>query len=421
MHWFSSIALCLTIQVHDYMGYLCWLHLLKRACFLFGLHTHRLLSHNFLLFPDRFIGRYATLHHPRFESYRMISEKSVSFRSNLNSHVMDLMQDIDWHCTRTSRLIAGIVSRLAAYTEEGVAMAPAVFICNSISELLQRAGMGEYVLLSAELSLDDSVAGAVLKATAPLCRDNWRIYVERLNDGSACRFGVFCGRTDPTSMTIDEVVLSAFETGFPIVRISQNATNKVEVRTNAGTTIEFRFNDDVDVNELSGQNEITSLAKMVCRDINTHLDVFPGFVERILSSAINNSHGTLIAVVPDNSAGLPSIFQDVVALETPIDLLARFNAHVDEGKTAASVSRLQASAELLSGFISSDGITIFNSNGKIMGYRAFIVSAENGIPPIGGARSRAFSAMRKSIGTELSAAFFRSQDGRTEFYQELMG
>lgn len=345
----------------------------------------------------------------------MTTTKSVSFRSNLNSNVTDLIQEIEWHCTRTSRLITGIVSKLAAYTEEGVSLTPSVFICNSISELLQRAGMGEYVPLSSELQLNDTTASSILKSAAPLCHNTWRIYIERCNNGENFKFGVFCGRTDPSSLTVDEVILESFESGFPIVKISQNATNKVEVRTNSGNRVEFRFNDDLDVFELSGQAHIKNLAESISTDVAAHTQTFSEFLERLLTSSIGNSHGTLIAVIPSDLENIPDYLQDAVKLNQPIDLFERFKLHIDEGKTAASVSRLQSSAELVSGFLCSDGITIFNSKGKILGYRAFLRYNLQDPHPTGGARARAFDAMCLLLENNLSAVFFKSQDGQTKY------
>lgn len=349
----------------------------------------------------------------------MVPVKSVSFRSHLQSNVTDLIREVKWRCDWTSQLIAGIVSRLAAYTEEGVAMAPSVFICNSIEELLQQAGMGEYIPLSAEIPTE-SAGAKILKAAAPLCRENWRIYVERLNNGETCRFGVFCGSSDPSSFTVDEVILDGFGAEFPIVRIAQSATNKVEVRTSAGNRIEFRFNDDEDVFELNSQAYIRDLALAITAAVEPDSAqssgrVFTGFVERVLVSAIKSSHGCLIAVLPGNTPVLPATLKDAVSLESPFDLFERFNRHVDEGKTAVSVSRLQAAAELVTGFMCSDGITVFNNAGMILGYRAFIRSNNDDSPVDGGARSRAYSSMCDLVGTDLNAAFFRSQDGRTEF------
>lgn len=330
---------------------------------------------------------------------------------------MDLIREIELDCARTSRLIAGIVSRLAAYTEEGVPMTPTVFICNSISELLQRAGVGEYVPLSGDEPLD-SAGPKLLKAAAPLCRDNWRIYVERSPNGETCRYGVFCGSSDPSSLTVDEVVLDGFSAGFPIVRIAQSATNKVEVRTNSGHGIEFRFNDDIDVTELDSQAQVMRLAQTISANVGPQASMFTSFVERLLLSAIKHSHGTLIAVVSSDLDKLPIMLQDAVQIGPPVDLYERFKLHLDEGRTAVSVSRLQAAAELVSGFICSDGITVFNSMGRVLGYRAFIRSDVDSPPSSGGARSRAFTAMCQLVGGDLNAAFFRSQDGRTDFRQK---
>lgn len=350
----------------------------------------------------------------------MPTERSISFRSHLLTSAMDLIQEIGWECSRTSRLIAGIVSQLAAYTEEGVPMNPSVFICNSISELLQRAGTGEFIALSTAVALEDSTGSRILKAAAPLCRDNWRIYIERLENGQTCRYGVFCGSSDPSSLTIDEVVLTDDSAGFPIVRISQRAINKVEVRTNAGSGIEFRFNDDVDTSELNSHKRILDLAKCIAHGVESQKDIFVGFIERLLVYSIKNSHGTLIAVLPDDT--LPTSLQDIVPIEPRINLFERFRLHLDEGKTAASVGRLQTATELVSGFICSDGITIFNRTGCVLGYRAFIRSDSGASPPSsGGARSRAYAALCSLVGSDLTAAFFRSQDGRTELWQHIQG
>lgn len=350
----------------------------------------------------------------------MATEKSVSFRSHLVSNTLDLIQRVGWHCARTSQLIAGIVSQLAAYTEEGVSMTPSVFICNSIAQLVQLAGVGEYIPLSGEVPLE-SAGPRLLKAAAPLCSGNWRIYIERSANGETCKYGVFCGTSDPSSLTIDEVVLDEYTETFPVIRISQSATNKVEVRTNAGDGIEFRFNNDTDVAEIKIHKHIQLLSAAIATDSGPLSELFSGYVERILSSAVKNCHGTLIAVIPSGIVGLPEKLSDSVVIDPPLHLYERFKRHIDEGRTAESVSRLQAASELVSGFTSSDGITIFNGAGYVLGYRAFVHGEETGGKPVtGGARSRAFEAMKALVGTDLTAAFFRSQDGRTDYVQAAM-
>lgn len=294
----------------------------------------------------------------------MGKDKSVSFRSDLVSNTLDLIQKVDWHCARTSQLIAGIVSQLAVYTEEGVIMTPSVFICSSVARLVQLAGVGEYIPLSGSVPLD-AACTKLLKAAAPLCSGNWRIYIERAPDGQTCKYGIFCGTSDPSSLTIDEVVLDEYTEAFPIIRISQSATNKVEVRTNTGDGIEFRFNNDENVDEIKIHENITALSDEISRDSGPLSGLFSGCVDRILSSAIKDCHGTLIAVVPQAATQVPRKLADMVTLDPPFHLYDRFKRHIDDGKTAASVSRLQVASELVSGFIGSDGITVFSSGGYI--------------------------------------------------------
>jgi hypothetical protein len=345
----------------------------------------------------------------------MGTEKSVSFRAHLVGNATDLIEEIGLQCARTAKLIAAVVSQLAAYSEEGTPLTPTVFICNSVSELLQRAGAGEHVPLSGD-EQTESAGTKALKAAAPLCNDNWRIYIERIDGGASCRYGVFCGTRDPSSLTVDEVVLDGFENGFPIIKISQSAKNKVEVRTNAGSGIEFRFNDDMDVYELNSRGRIHALANAAASGVAEQSELFARFLERLLSSAIRECHGTLVAVAPASYTVLPASLQDAVRFEPPLDLFGRLQLHIDEGKTSESVNRLQAAAELVAGFIRSDGITVFNEGGKVLGYRAFIHREAKNPPSTGGARTRAFNALVDLVNEgELVAAFFRSHDGRTEF------
>ncbi|WP_322895628.1 MULTISPECIES: hypothetical protein, partial [unclassified Yoonia] len=308
-------------------------------------------------------------------------------------------------------LIISLVSQLAAYTEEGTPLAPAVFICNSIDELIGMAGTGERVSLSETVDTVDA-AVQILKYAAPLCTGGWNIYVERLTDGRQCKFGVFSGPNDPSSLSVDQLVLGDLDPSFPVLRISQNVVNKVEVRVGSTEAIEFRFNDDIDADIYEARSNIQKLARSSTRSAPDKTGAFCEFMERLLDQSIKKSHGTLIAVVPAGISKIPDELTDVVKLETPIDLFERYQLHIDEGKSAISVGRLHVALELLAGFVNSDGITVLGSDGKILGYRAFISSKE-GVAS-GGARSRAFAALSALVGGSLECAFFRSQDGRID-------
>ena len=343
----------------------------------------------------------------------MPKERSISFRAQLKANTQDLIREVGWNCAYTIDLIAELVSKLAAYTEEGVPMRPAVFICSSIAALVQRSGAGEFVPLSKVGVPTANSAAKILKAAAPLCYGNWNIYIERSDNGATMQFGVFCGSSDPSVLTVDRVVLEGYTPEFPLVRIAQTAINKVEVRTNAGDGVEFRFNDEQDVSALDDRQDIRKLAQAIAEKTAAPIDNFSQLLDRLLSDAIFNSHGTLIAVVP-SGAPIPTELKDIIEINPPLNLFERLHNHVNEGRTATTVSRLQTAAELLSGFISSDGITVFSDSGLVLGYRAFVSSNDVITLSDGCARSRAFKTMKTLVGKGRLAAFFRSQDGRTE-------
>jgi hypothetical protein len=169
----------------------------------------------------------------------------------------------------------------------------------------------------------------------------------------------------------------------------------------------------VDIVDLVDHSHINSLAHLISHDIAD--DIFCSFVDRLLVAALQKCHGTLIAVLPHDARALPEALQDSVVFETPIDLHQRLRLHLDEGKTLPSVDRLQAAAELVTGFVRCDGITVFNQHGKVVGYRAFIKGGGEVTGQSGGARTRAFESLRQLVQRgELIGAFFRSQDGRMD-------
>lgn len=339
-------------------------------------------------------------------------DKSVSLRERMLTSAMELLAEVGIDSAKTAKLISSLVSKLAAYTEEGTPLSPEVFICTSISDLVKRAGAGEFVSLSTVYP-SDADAGRILKAAAPLCSDNWRVFVEHLSNGESCRFGVFCTSSDPSSLNLDDVLLGVPEPGFPIVKISQHATNRVLVSNNAGNSVEFRFNDDVD-EDLIKSDLFGELAKQVAGGVEFQPDRFADFVKNVLVAAIRHCHGTLIAITHPNGNGLPELLSDAVVLDPPLDMVERFRLHSEESMTASSVSRLQAASELMGGFVRSDGITVLDTKGRVLAYRAFIKSDTPDQPSAGGARTRAFKALEAALGEDLQAAFFRSQDGRTD-------
>lgn len=132
-------------------------------------------------------------------------------------------------------------------------------------------------------------------------------------------------------------------------------------------------------------------------------------------------HGNLIGVVEDDSDAIEQIkteLHDGIYLHEPIDIVELVE-QAEAEKTNESSIRLTAHTSLVSSMLNHDGITLFTTKGRLIGYHLFIKSkpevqeAEGEV--VGGARSRAFEAMK---GLNLKACLYKSQDGNMKYYEK---
>ena len=112
----------------------------------------------------------------------------------------------------------------------------------------------------------------------------------------------------------------------------------------------------------------------------------------------------------------PDFLRDGIWLDEPIDLgdlALRYEAHHTESDALALI----AYSNLFRRMIGMDGITVFDSGGRLLGYNCFIHQQIIGSPPhqiVGGARRRAFEVLCDEVGRTLVAALYRSRDGAAE-------
>ena len=232
-------------------------------------------------------------------------------------------------------------------------------------------------------SLEGPAAAKVLKEAAPLAIGNWAIFLERASE-TELRYGLFTGSTDPSAISLSEIALELQDSSFPVILIRQLGPNRVEIRSNASRSRYFQFHGNIQPTRYE-EVDLSALAICISRGAPDDISVIlPGVIKRIISDALQNAHGTLIAVTPADM-GIPASLHDIVRIEPCLDLAKRLQHHHQDGASASSLSSLQAAANLIHGMISSDGITVFQHGGKLLGYRAFIQSPQ---PPRGTTRPR---------------------------------
>jgi hypothetical protein len=193
----------------------------------------------------------------------------------------------------------------------------------------------------------------------------------------------------------------------------RTASGCIELKNHTGDVYSMLLSDRPATSPLPHSNA-AELVSLICRGIDDSVrEPAKTFMEKTIRSALNSCHGTIIAVLSKNKP--PSYLSDGVILQRPLDISAAVEKFLGGDIEAEHV--LNAIASLVKGMISSDGITAFDSKGRLVAYNCFIASPNRiaGKVVVGGARTRAFEALATKVGVTLDGVFMQSQDGWTRF------
>jgi hypothetical protein len=336
----------------------------------------------------------------------------ITFRSALNSGIGDFLSDAGIKCVDTTSGVVEVAAALATYREEGRDLFPEVWVIDDL-RAVQQVFQAQYPLRIGHGPRGADTARNALKQCAPLAQNGWAVYLLR-SGSNEFEFGLVRSSTSPLALRPESLMADG---GPTLVRLRQVASQIVELR--CGTRI-------VDVHFTATRPETARSGSTVALDglVNAATARLPvairapatEFLFRTVFKALQESHGSLIAVV-DSAGAWPTVFgEDCVELgEGALDFLAK----IQEFQTAndfAARDALMGAADLLRGMIGSDGVTVITDAMKVVAYRAFIRPDKVVTKPGGGARRRTFEflAMQVEEGA-LVGAFYRSQDGASEF------
>lgn len=341
----------------------------------------------------------------------------LSFRHLLSEAVEHFLASAGMPCEATADSLSELIVTLSRYHEEGAPLFPMAFVGDDLPSMLELLGGTEPIAIGTGPRSRDTIQRA-LKQCALLGQGRWwALYLLRVPEGFA--YGIF--RTDPFPLaeTPPERLRRLGGSDSRVVGVLQLAENVMELC--AGRDLSRHI-------YLSGARADASpppaalegLARAATASVEPSLrDAARSFFHRVLFEVMQGSHGTLVAVLP-RERGRSALFVDGVILDEPVDTVARIRRYLLEpGGTAGSSVR--ATAQLLRGMMATDGITVLRSDGCVVGYHVFVRHPESlsHVPAlVGGARRRTFEVLCASLGTELTAAFMRSQDGSVVFRGE---
>lgn len=335
-----------------------------------------------------------------------------SLREYLQGNLMDFAD----HCAMpglvTATTLTGLVVALADLREEGSVLIPEVYLCDDLDATLKLLPVKETLPIGEQDEPSKAIAEA-LKKCAPLAIGGWCIYIAR-SDGQYS-FGLFRGSLNPLSISIDQTLLSEPRGTIPLVRLTRTASGCVELRNHTGEVYSMLLSDKPATSPLP-QAYTTELVRLICKDLDDTLkEASSTYLEKTIRAALNSCHGTIIAVA--KAKKVPTFLSDGVVLKEPLNVASAVEKLLAGDYESISEHTLNATSALIRGMISSDGITIFNKAGCLIAYNCFIASPNKiaGKLVIGGARTRAYEALKTKIGKEIEGVFIQSQDGWTKF------
>jgi hypothetical protein len=333
----------------------------------------------------------------------------LSFRHLLTEAVQGFLAEEGLGEAGLAEALSELIITLSRYREEGKPLFPMLFLGDDLDGMLAMLGGQQPLAVGTGPRTRETIERA-LKQCAPLGQGRWwALYLLLVPEGLA--YGIFRSDPFPLLETPFERMSRSRGRALRVVGLLQLAESIIELRGTGGLHRHI-YLSGARVDSVPPTAVLDALAGAATQDVAGPFRApAEDFYRRVLFEVMQASHGALVAVLPRDRARTP-LFVDGILLPEPLELitpLARYQQGVE-----GAVQAVSSLAQLLRGMMAADGITVLRSDGAILGYNIFIRHPETlrrTALPVGGARRRTYDVLCASVGTELVAAFFRSQDG----------
>ncbi len=329
----------------------------------------------------------------------------ISFKSFLKTKLEKFVEKFG-DSFIASDLLAEFVVVLSSYQEEGTQLFPVVFIAEGLTELLSLTQGIEPIIIGQAPQNRESVRQA-FKQCAPLSDGReWAIFV--ILKKSMMVYGIFRTNLSPLNPTPFEKLRLVKNNDSKIVGLTRLGRNFVEVRTPTGLIQYVNMAGDYD-ETTNPKKIIRSFMDIATKDSPKTIQAsIRPFFYRVGIDILHANHGTIMAVIPHESV-ISNFFHDGIILKKRIHVSTGIsNFHISKNLT--DYQQLYAWNQLIRKMASMDGVTILDSSGSIVGFNCFVES-KSANATHGGARLRAFKALKSYLGKDLKAVVYKSQDG----------
>ena len=333
----------------------------------------------------------------------------ISNREECVDVVKTILQEEDFPASELHvNGIIDIIDKISDYYEEGSKLYPEVLLVSSRDMIRTYSGR---IIKLFEGDIDDHSFMQAMKLCSPLAVDNWNIYIILQHD-NGIEYGIISTELREISMSLRQFALEEAGDDDHLLYIRNVGGKNVEVaRKKNKILISLSLQDQVDTQD----DNIYKLVDSITSDLSDLYDKEDSkqFIRKVILAALNEGHGNLIAVCKENN--LDAVISSMTggAILNPfINIPELLRADKESGSSETSVA-IKSNVSVVKHVINHDGITIFSTDGKVMAFHYIIDNSKaNDSKSVGGARSKAFDAMKKI--PEMHTVFFKSQDGITK-------
>jgi hypothetical protein len=318
-------------------------------------------------------------------------------------------------CAHLPEGILNLIDATSAYREEGEDLYPEIFITDNIETVLRTLPFSKRVKIS-EKPVSVKEFSQALKLCAPLSRNGWVIYINV--SGECINYGLVSSEISELSPTFRKQAVGELSENGDEYAIAylQNAGNKSVLLRGSETSalISLSLSDRSNGIEV----ELRSICKAIANDVDDNYKaICTSYFEKIIGDALVAGHGTLIAVVKDEPIAIRVALErhsDGIYLPQPIDI-SDFVIQSEEQKTREASTSNRLHSSLVQSMLHHDGVTVFSSKGKVLGYHVFVKpDGTEKEEIVGGARTRAFEVLKLS--SVFESCFYKSHDGNEKFW-----
>lgn len=340
---------------------------------------------------------------------------NISLKETVSSNVGDFLLHLNYRTQQIDLLkngIVDIINLLSDYYEEGAHLYPEVLFIDDM-DFFKVVNKDIYVYYEGAI-LETEFSRAV-KICAPLAIDGWSVFICVSPDKDLMVWGIVSIEKDVSSLTLYQEVLGMEEFPYKFFFLRNIGVKTVAIKSavQPDLIISLSLHEIGDLIE----NKVEVFSRIITEACNYERDAVTTAMVKTIDRAFKTGHGNLLVAIDGFSLeDVARVFTNGVYTDISVAkmVLDKNTAGSAPDKVYAG-NTLRMNLSLIVTMLNSDGITLFTTDGRVVGFHHIVDNSKASDSQVaGGSRSKAFGALTKI--PFVKAVLMRRQEGDIKLY-----